>query len=94
MKKKKKNLSKPSVPTCTAHSFNVKFYEVFPKFDHSPGSGDGWQRFALEFPVELPFQSRNLETSPTWLYAICCLSTDRIIVKNLYVLRLEMKTYP
>jgi hypothetical protein len=55
----------------------------------------GWQRFALVVPRRtFPSKVETLKkTSPTWLYAICCLSTDRIIVKK-SVLRLEMKTYP
>jgi hypothetical protein len=75
----------------------LNFYEVFPKFDHSPRFRQmGWQRFA-RIPVERFHSSRNLEKnfSNLALRYLGCLSTDRIIVrKTLYVLRLEMKTYP
>jgi hypothetical protein len=61
------------------------------------GSGR-WAGNALRWPFVERFHSKVetlKKTSNLALRYLGCLSTDRIIVrKTLYVLRLEMKTYP
>jgi hypothetical protein len=55
----------------------------------------GWQRFALVVPSNDSKVETLKNFSNLALRYLGCLSTDRIIVRKiLYVLRLEMKTYP
>jgi hypothetical protein len=86
------------MPTGTVpfNQFNKFFMKFFRNLIIVRGSAELWQRFALVVPLER-FHSKVetlKKTSPTCSTLSGLSSTDRIIVRKFYVLRLEMKTYP